>query len=133
MTPAARVLIVDDNDDTLELVSQLVASAGYEPLIARNGIEAVRLIKGNPPDLIVLDMEMPEMNGFQVINWMDQNDQLNIPIVVYTAYERFDHPDIQLKGVVRVVNKGNIDIVEFIHILQTIISGGAFWQPLFRA
>jgi CheY-like chemotaxis protein len=81
-----RILIVDDNDVNLLLISKILDIEGYEVLTARSGREALRSVKENTPDLAILDVMMPEMNGYELCEKLRQPPyNICIPIVMLTA------------------------------------------------
>ncbi|MEJ5241511.1 MAG: response regulator [Anaerolineales bacterium] len=84
---SARILIVDDDEMIVELFSLLLKSHGYDVLKARNGKEGVEKVKTENPDLILLDLMMPEMDGLQVCQHVRAFSQ--IPIIIISA---LDHP-----------------------------------------
>jgi two-component system cell cycle response regulator DivK len=82
-----RVLIVEDNFDNLALVHYLVERAGYEVLEAMNGIEGVRVAREQHPDLILMDMALPEMDGWVATKEIKSDlSTRDIPIIALTAY-----------------------------------------------
>ena len=81
-----RILIADDNPQNLYLLETVLKSHGHEVVSARNGIEAIELAVKNPPDLIVTDILMPGMDGFELCRRWRAHELLNqIPFVFYTA------------------------------------------------
>jgi CheY-like chemotaxis protein len=62
-----RILVVEDNEDNIRLIDYLLKAHGYAPLLARDGREGVRLAIENRPDLVLLDIRMPEMDGYEVV------------------------------------------------------------------
>lgn len=83
-----RILVVDDSADNLFLLQIVLEEEGYEVELADSGSSALAKIFASPPDLILLDMMMPEMNGIEVAQRLRQHDQLKeLPIVLITAYE----------------------------------------------
>ncbi len=81
-----KVLVVDDEQDSLQLLREVVASAGFSPLLARSGKEALRVLWRERVDAILLDLLMPEMDGFQVLWRLKENPRLReIPILVLTG------------------------------------------------
>ena len=61
----AAILVVEDNRDNMELMEYLLTSFGYAPVLATGGAEAVRRAREQPPDLILMDLQMPEMDGHE--------------------------------------------------------------------
>ena len=81
-----KVLIVEDNEDSRNLLMKQLGSYGYEITAAANGVEALEQALAQPPDIIVSDILMPEMDGFQLCHECKQSKQLkNTPFVFYTA------------------------------------------------
>ncbi len=83
---SGQVLIVDDDPDTLFTLNEIVQSAGCKTYMAKSGVECLKLLENIRPDLILLDIMMPEMDGFQTLNNIRANNQLaEIPIYAVTA------------------------------------------------
>jgi CheY-like chemotaxis protein len=81
-----RVLVVDDEPDIVEIVTCLLEGEGYETLTARDGLEAVEVAEAEKPDLMLLDVMMPEMNGYQVCRLLRAKPDLrDMPVVMLTA------------------------------------------------
>lgn len=82
----ATVLVVDDNEQNLELLQAYLEELECEIQSAADGVEAMQLVEANPPDLILLDVMMPRMSGFQVCTKIKQDPRLrDIPVVMVTA------------------------------------------------
>lgn len=93
-----KILIADDDADIIKLLSRVLKGKGFEIFEANNGLEAIKLAEEKRPHLILLDLRMPEMDGYQVIEKLKKSNTTNhIPIVVMTAYE-FD------RGKTRILN-----------------------------
>ncbi len=83
---AASILVVDDNEPNLELLQAYLEDIGCAIRAARDGLEAVSAIEREPPDLILLDVMMPRMSGFQLCSKIKQDPATrDIPIVMVTA------------------------------------------------
>ena len=81
-----RILIVDDDPDLVETVSMLLESRGFTPLPAYGGLEGMALAQERKPDLIVLDVMMPDKDGYTVCNELKQMPGMKeIPIILLTA------------------------------------------------
>ncbi len=81
-----RVLVVDDEPDYAEMVKKYLEKEGFEVEIAYDGVEGLEKVKANPPDAIVLDVMMPEKDGYAVCSELKKSDQFSdIPIVMLTA------------------------------------------------
>jgi CheY-like chemotaxis protein len=84
--PAYRILIADDDQFLRDLVRQKLGMLGYQAFLARDGVEAVRRAYETRPDLIILDMKMPEMDGFQTLSRLKADPELaGIPVLMLTA------------------------------------------------
>lgn len=79
-----KVLIVDDEPDTLELIKLVLESGGFETVQAANGMEALAQIKRAKPDLVLLDIMMPDMDGWDVFRRIKEKNP-KIPIAILTA------------------------------------------------
>lgn len=79
-----KVLVVDDEPDTLELVKLVLESGGFEVFLANNGMEALAQIPGVNPDLVLLDIMMPEMEGWEVFRKIKEKNS-KVPIAILTA------------------------------------------------
>lgn len=86
MEMGKKILIVDDDEALVRLVDQVLTQKGYEVLKASNGQEALRLLFDQRPDLVILDVVMPRMNGWQALDRI--RDVSDIPIVILTGKRR---------------------------------------------
>ncbi len=85
---AASVLIVDDVPDNLNLINHLLSQEGYTVRVAPGGKLALRSIAANPPDLVLLDIRMPDMDGFQVCRVLKEDERTrHIPVIFLTALD----------------------------------------------
>ena len=81
------VLIVEDNELNMKLFHDLLDAHGYETLQTRNGMDALKLAKAHRPDLILMDIQLPEVSGLEVTKWLKDDDDLRgIPVVAVTAF-----------------------------------------------
>ncbi len=93
--PLKKILIVDDDNDTLFTIGEIITGIGYEALFANNGIECLSALSRNIPDLVLLDIMMPQMDGFETIKKIRGDEQLkNIPVAALTAYEMLDNREV---------------------------------------
>jgi signal transduction histidine kinase len=84
-----RLLIVDDVPDNLFLVRTILEEEGYEIVTSSNGHDALKIVESEPPDLVLLDVMMPKMDGYEVTRRMRAMKDLPfIPILLITAYDR---------------------------------------------
>ncbi|MBN1134243.1 MAG: response regulator [Methanosarcinaceae archaeon] len=81
-----KIMVVDDEPDTVDLVKLVLETEGYEILVAYSGQEALDMIKINRPDLVLLDIMMPQMDGWMVRKKIVGNEETkDIPVVMLTA------------------------------------------------
>jgi two-component system cell cycle response regulator DivK len=84
---AKRVLIVEDNDLNMKLFHDLLEAHGYAILQTKDGLEALRLARQHHPDLILMDIQLPEVSGLEVTKWIKEDEELRtIPIIAVTAF-----------------------------------------------
>src|SRR5260370_39890975 len=84
-----KVLIVEDNDLNMKLFNDLLVAHGYGTLQTKDGVEALALARQHRPDLILMDIQLPEVSGFQVTQWIKGCDGLPaVPIIAVTACAR---------------------------------------------
>jgi len=89
---APKILIVDDNRLILQALADHLESNGYEIMVAANGREALSLVEAEVPDLIIMDLVMPEMDGLEATRRLRQNPRLrNLPIVAFTSQSNKGH------------------------------------------
>jgi two-component system alkaline phosphatase synthesis response regulator PhoP len=96
MIPKRKILIVDDEKELVKLVTFNLTIAGYEALSANNGIEALEICESEKPALIILDIMLPRIDGWEVCRRLKQNPKTsNIPIIMLSALSEVDD---KLKG-----------------------------------
>jgi two-component system alkaline phosphatase synthesis response regulator PhoP len=100
MTTQKRILVVDDEPDFASIVQADLEKEGYDVEVAYNGVEGLEKVKANPPHAIVLDVMMPEMDGYELCKLLKgDDDYCDIPIVLLTAVAshvtstRYSHAD----------------------------------------
>ena len=100
MSEKKRILVVDDEPDFCSIVQCQLEKEGFEVEIAYNGIEGLEKVHANPPDAIVLDVMMPEMDGYEVCRKLKGDEKcVDIPVVLLTAVAshvtstRYTHSD----------------------------------------
>jgi DNA-binding response OmpR family regulator len=95
MLPEApiRVLVVDDDPRLVMAMSDVLAAEGYDTQTAPNGEVAVRQLAAFTPHVMVLDMEMPKMNGFDVLRWLKSNG-IRVPVIIASNNDDVDAEDV---------------------------------------
>ena len=82
-----KVLIVEDNELNMKLCSDLLGAHGYETRETREGLKAISIAKKFKPDLILMDIQLPEVSGLEVTKWLKDDKSLSgIPVVAVTAF-----------------------------------------------
>lgn len=115
------ILIVDDIPDNCFLLQSFLESEGYEVDIAESGIEAIAKIELNLPRLVLLDVMMPEMNGYEVVETIRQNlHLLNLPILLVTGIDISAIPAIEQTHVNGVIHKP-VDFEQLLEKVQAFI------------
>ncbi len=86
MSSKARIMVVEDNVDEATLIKMILETEGYEVVTALNGNDAKEKMKIKIPDLFVLDVMMPEMDGFAFCSWIRSNeDYKDLPVILLTG------------------------------------------------
>lgn len=81
------ILIVEDNELNMKLFNDLLEAHGYDTLQSRNGMEAFELARQHKPDLVLMDIQLPEVSGLEVIKWLKDDEELSrIPVIAVTAF-----------------------------------------------
>ncbi|MBL7072735.1 MAG: response regulator [Candidatus Omnitrophica bacterium] len=87
----AKILIVDDNPDLIAVLKVRLESFGYEVVVAEDGVKCLEKASSGKPDLILLDVLMPEMDGFQALKKLKEDDLMKtIPVIMLTAKDKLD-------------------------------------------
>ncbi len=89
-----KILLVDDDPDILEFISYNVRQEGYEIQTADNGIKALEILKSYKPDLIILDVMMPEMDGIETCQEIRKNQEFNDIIITFLTARAEDYSQI---------------------------------------
>ncbi len=119
---ASTILIVEDNELNMKLFHDLLEAHGYKTLQTRNGIDAIALARKHRPDLIVMDIQLPEVSGLDVTKWLKEDDSLrHIPIVAVTAFAmKGDEERIREGGCEAYVSKP-ISVSRFLETIRQFI------------
>lgn len=84
------ILVVDDNETNRDLLSRQIEAQGYQVAVAANGQQALQMIQTGQYDLILLDIIMPEMNGYEVLKWLRNSLWRHIPVIMISALDEID-------------------------------------------
>lgn len=126
-SPAVRpmtktVLIVEDNELNMKLFHDLLEAHGYDTLQTRDGMEGLELARQHLPDLILMDIQLPEVSGLEVTKWLKEDDQLrDIPVVAVTAFAmKGDEERIREGGCEAYISKP-ISVATFLETIRQFI------------
>ena len=123
ITPSSKlVLIVEDNDLNTKLFRDLLEAHGYVTVQTRNGMEAIELARLHRPDLILMDIQLPEVSGLQVTQWIKSDEELkHIPVIAITAFAmKGDEEKIRQGGCEAYLSKP-ISVVKFLETVKSYL------------
>ena len=116
------VLIVEDNELNMKLFNDLLEAHGYGTVQTKSGVEAVGLARQHMPQLILMDIQLPEVSGLQVTQWLKDDPELaHIPVVAITAFAmKGDEEKIRQGGCEAYLSKP-ISVVKFLETVRNYI------------
>jgi len=117
------VLIVEDNELNMKLFHDLLEAHGYATLQTKDGMEALKLAREHKPDLILMDIQLPEVSGLEVTKWIKEDEDLkSIPIIAVTAFAmKGDEEKIREGGCEDYLAKP-ISVTKFLQAVQKFLS-----------
>ena len=116
------VMIVEDNELNMKLFNDLLEANGYRTIKTRNGLEALDLARLHRPDLILMDIQLPEVSGLEVTKWLKEDDELHkIPVIAVTAFAmKGDEERIRQGGCEAYISKP-ISVAKFVATVKSYI------------
>ncbi len=121
-----RVLIVEDNELNMKLFNDLLEANGYGTIQTRSGVEAVELARTHRPDLILMDIQLPEVSGLEVIRWVKDDEALrHIPVIAITAFAMKGDEEKILQGGCEAYLSKPISVVKFLETVRHYLSDPA--------
>ena len=116
---AKTVLVVEDNELNMKLFHDLLEAHGYNILQTKDGMEALRLAREHRPDLILMDIQLPEVSGLEVTKWIKEDENLkSIPVIAVTAFAmKGDEEKIREGGCEAYIAKP-ISVTSFLETVQ---------------
>ncbi len=116
------VLVVEDNELNMKLFHDLLEANGYNIVQTRSGLEAIDLAREHHPDLILMDIQLPEVSGLEVTKWIKEDDDLRaIPVIAVTAFAmKGDEERIRQGGCEAYLSKP-ISVTTFLDTVKTYI------------
>ncbi len=117
-----KVLVVDDEPDAVELVASMIEPAGFEVLCAYGGEEGIQKSFDEHPDLLILDLMMPDVSGFDVVSRLKTDPEMrNIPIIICTSKDPTSEDIIRLRSdVISVMHKGEFAREELVNEIKKV-------------
>lgn len=117
------VLIVEDNELNMKLFHDLLEAHGYATLQTKDGMEALKLAREHRPDLILMDIQLPEVSGLEVTKWIKEDEELkSIPIIAVTAFAmKGDEEKIREGGCEDYLAKP-ISVTKFLQAVQRFLN-----------
>lgn len=116
---AKKVMIVEDNELNMKLFDDLLGAHGYETIKTRDGRLVLDMARENRPDLIIMDIQLPEVSGLEVTQWLKADADLkSIPVIAVTAFAmKGDEEKIRQGGCEDYISKP-ISITDFMKVVQ---------------
>jgi two-component system cell cycle response regulator DivK len=116
------VLIVEDNELNMKLFHDLLDAHGYRTIQTRDGLEALDLARKHAPDLILMDIQLPEVSGLEVTKWLKEDGELKqIPVIAVTAFAmKGDEEKIRQGGCEDYISKP-ISVMQFLDTVRKFL------------
>ena len=116
------VLIVEDNELNMKLFHDLLDAHGYRTLQTRNGLDALKIAREHRPNLILMDIQLPEISGLEVTKWLKDDEELrDIPVIAVTAFAmKGDEERIRQGGCEAYISKP-ISVPRFIETIKSYL------------
>ena len=118
-----KILIVEDNELNMKLFRDLLEVHGFDTIQTRDGREALALAREHRPDLILMDIQLPEVSGLEVTKWIKEDDELkSIPIIAVTAFAmKGDEEKIRTGGCEAYIAKP-ITVATFLETIEKVLN-----------
>jgi two-component system, cell cycle response regulator DivK len=116
------VLIVEDNELNMKLFHDLLDAQGYQTLQTREGLQALALAREHRPDLILMDIQLPEISGLEVVKWLKEDEQLaSIPVIAVTAFAMKGDEERILEGGCEAYLSKPISVMSFLDTVKRFL------------
>jgi len=128
--PAKKILVVEDNELNMKLFCDLLDAFGFQTVESRDGLKAVDLAREHKPDLIIMDIQLPEVSGLDLTRWIKDDTSINkIPIMAVTAFAmRQDERLVREAGCEAYMSKP-IQMMPFIDTVKKLTSPRSATPP----
>jgi len=123
-TQKKSVLVVEDNELNMRLFCDLLDAFGYEAHKCRDGVKAIEIAREEDPDLIIMDIQLPEVSGLDITRWLKDDPELShIPVLAVTAFAmRADEQRVREAGCEGYLSKP-IQMTSFLRAVEELIGG----------
>jgi len=123
-TQKKSVLVVEDNELNMRLFCDLLDAFGYEAHKCRDGVKAIEIARKEDPDLIIMDIQLPEVSGLDITRWLKDDPELShIPVLAVTAFAmRADEQRVREAGCEGYLSKP-IQMTSFLRAVEELIGG----------
>lgn len=120
-----KILIVEDNELNMKLFCDLLEAHDYETVQTHNGMTALDLARDHNPDLILMDIQLPEVSGLEVTKWIKEDEELrDIPVIAVTAFAmKGDEEKIREGGCEAYISKP-ISVNSFLDTVKKYVGSG---------
>jgi two-component system cell cycle response regulator DivK len=121
---AKKILIVEDNDLNMKLFNDLLQANGYDTVQTKDGREVLELARANAPDLILMDIQLPEISGLEITKMLKDDEELKgIPVIAVTAFAmKGDEEKIREGGCEGYIAKP-ISVASFLQTVAKFLEG----------
>src|SRR5215813_5774237 len=123
VAPRKTILIVEDNELNMKLFNDLLEAHGYKTLQTRSGKQALELTRQHRPDLILMDIQLPEVSGLQVTQWIKEDKELrHIPVIAITAFAMKGDEEKMRDGGCEAYIAKPISVTNFLRTVERFLS-----------
>ena len=116
-----KILLIDDDSFIISMLTFILTKAGYDITAAQNGVEAIAILSGQSADLIIMDLMMPEMDGFSFLHWLRTEANSSVPTIVLTAMSELGATDEALSEGATLLLVKPIKPAELLMAIQQIL------------
>jgi len=122
----SRILLVEDNEMNRDMLSRRLMRKGYDVSMAEDGQQAIDTARQNPPDIILMDMSLPVMDGWEATRLLKQfPDTARIPVVALTAHALSDDREKAARAGCDAYETKPIDLPRLIETIERLLSAGS--------
>ncbi len=118
------ILIVEDNELNMKLFHDLLEAHGYATLQTPDGLSALEIAREHRPDLILMDIQLPEVSGLEVTKWLKEDEDLrSIPVIAVTAFAMKGDEEKIIEGGCEAYISKPISVNSFLETIDSFVSG----------